>query len=154
GRPNGTALDLALRFTALSLGEAALPGRALPPMSGLLDLQVAEGLDRLREGMQLRGSDFIVRQLDIADENGAGLKASGTISVGEDGLVDAQLQLAATNPEQLSAILGEAFPEARSQIEMAFVGLSRFGVNPTLPLTIEGGEVYLTIIRVGQIPPL
>lgn len=153
-RPNGTALDLALRFTALSLGEAVLPGRALPPMSGLLDLQVAEGLDRLREGMQLRGSDFVVRQLDIADEDGAGLTASGTISVGEDGLVDAQLQLAATNPEQLSAILGEAFPEARSQIDMAFVGLSRFGVNPTLPLTIEDGEVYLTIIRVGQIPPL
>ena len=58
------------------------------------------------------------------------------------------------DPNGLSAVLIEAFPEKRRDIRNVTSALSFMGNDPTLPLVIERGEAKLAFFTLGDIPPL
>ena len=58
------------------------------------------------------------------------------------------------DPNGLSAVLAEAFPEKRRDIRNVSSALTFMGNNPTLPLLIERGEAKLAFFKLGDIPPI
>lgn len=153
-RPNGSDLDLALRFNGLSVDPALVQGRAVPALSGEADIAVTDGVAVAAAGeVSLRGSSGTIRSARIAAGN-ASLSLSGPFTVNADGLVDADLQLSIENPEELSALVSQALPELADQVETLFSGLAAMGETPSLPLTISQGRVSIAFLDLGEIPPL
>jgi len=154
-RPNGAGLDAAVRFAALEPGRLLLGKGVVPPLSGVVDVTVEEGIARLRARRgDLRGLSVSVRHVEVRTPTGAALTAAGTISVGEDGLVDAALTLGAAKASELGPVLAAAFPAEAERIGAAFSGLAALGETPALPLTVTKGQVRLGFIPLGAIPPL
>lgn len=154
-RPNGADVDLAMSFDALALDQALLQGRTLPPLSGTADISVKDGVALITAGDgSLRGQSATIRSLTLNAGGDAGFTLAGDISVDQDGLVDGDLQLSITNPNALSRVAEDAFPEARNNIRTAFAGLLLLGRNPTMPLRIVKGRATLGFIPLGTIRPL
>lgn len=153
-RPAGDDLDLAVRFAGVRPDADLTQGVEVPLLSGLADLSITDGaLDGGLDG-ELRGRSATIRNLTVSAEGGGGVTVSGPISVDADGLVDARLQVTLREPMALAALLGEAFPQSRREIEMSLSGLAAMGETPSLPLRIVRGEASLGFIRLGTIPPL
>ncbi|MBL8583134.1 MAG: DUF2125 domain-containing protein, partial [Rhizobiaceae bacterium] len=154
-RPNGADVDVAVSFDALVLDAALLQGRNVPPLSGTADATIKDGVALAASGKGgLRGQSATVHNLTLYTGADAGFTLSGDILVDQDGLVDADLQLSITNPNALSRVAEEVFPEARSNIRTAFAGLTLLGRNPTMPLRIVKGRATLGFIPLGNIRPL
>lgn len=154
-RPNAGDLDAAVRFEALEPGRFLFGDGVVPPLSGLADATVAGGIERLRtQRGDLRGLSLTVRQAEVRTSSGAGLTASGTISVDQDGLVDARLSLDALKPQELAPVLAAAFPSEADGIRAALAGLATLGETPSLPLMVTKGQVFLGFIPLGVLPPL
>lgn len=151
-RRNGPDLDLAVRFAGLRADPEATGGRALPPVRGLVDLALDDTADALP--VRLRGLSGTLRTLSFTLAGEEGARLSGPFEIGEDGLVEANLELTVQNPRALAETLGEAFPEVAGQIEAALSGLAAMGDEPTLPLNIRQGNVRLGFLSLGQIPPV
>lgn len=154
-RPNAGDLDAAARFEALEPGRFLLGDGTMPPLSGLVDVTVADGVERLlaRRG-ELRGLSLTVRQMEVSTATGAGLTVSGTIAIGQDGLVNAKLTLTLRRAQELAPVLAAAFPAQADRIRAAFSGLATLGDAPSLPLTVTRGRAYLGFIPLGALPPL
>ena len=154
-RPNGQDLDLASSFEGLALDPVLIDGRTLPAFSGESDLTIQGGVDlRGIRPEQLRGRSGTIRNASLSAGGNSGLTVSGPFSIGEDGLIDATLKLTVRDPQGLSAIFAEAFPEKRKEIKSAFSAIGFMGNEPTLPLVIERGEAKLAFFKLGDIPPL
>jgi hypothetical protein len=154
-RPNGQDLDLASSFEGLALDPALVEGRTLPAFSGESDLTINGGVDlrgiRIED---LRGRSGTIRNASLSLGGNSGFTVSGTFSIGEDGLIDADLKVTVRDPNGLSAVLAEAFPEKRRDIRNVSSALTFMGNNPTLPLLIERGEAKLAFFKLGDIPPI
>lgn len=154
-RPNGPDLDLALSFDALALDKALVDGRDLPAISGTADVTVKDGVALLVSGEKgLRGRSGTIRGLTLSTGADAGFSLSGDFAVDQEGLLDAQFQLAIRNTSALAKAAEQAFPEARDNIRTASSGLTLLGQNPTMPLRIVKGRATLGFIPLGRIPPL
>jgi len=154
-RPNGQDLDLASSFEGLALDPALVAGRTLPAFSGESDMTIEGGVDlrgiRIED---LRGRSGTIRNASLSLGGNSGFTVSGTFSIGEDGLMDADLKVTVRDPNGLSAVLAEAFPEKRRDIRNVSSALTFMGNNPTLPLLIERGEAKLAFFKLGDIPPI
>ena len=154
-RPNGQDLDLASSFEELALAPALVEGRKLPAFSGESDITIDSGVDlrgiRLED---LRGRSGTIRNAELLVGGKSGVSVSGTFSFEEDGLLDADLKVTVRDPNGLSAVLTEAFPEKRRDIRNVTSGLTFMGNNPTLPLMIRRGEAKLAFFKLGEIPPI
>jgi hypothetical protein len=154
-RPNGEDLDLASSFEGLELDPTLVEGRTLPPLSGQSDLTIDGGVDlrsiRLED---LRGRSGTIRNAELSVGGKSGVTVSGTFSFGEDGRLDANLKLTVRDPNGLSAVLTEAFPEKRRDIRNVTSALTFMGNDPTLPLVVERGEAKLAFFKLGDIPPI
>jgi hypothetical protein len=154
-RPNEQNLDLAGSFSGLALDASLLDGRKVPPLSGQSDITINDGVRLLGERVKdLRGQSGTIRELALSTGEETGVTLSGPFSVDDAGLIDANLNITIRDPKGLSAVLGEAVPEKRDQIEQAFSGLAMLGNAPSLPLRIAKGKASLGFIPLGQIPPL
>ncbi|MCV0394383.1 MAG: DUF2125 domain-containing protein [Rhizobiaceae bacterium] len=158
-RARDTDADFAARFADLVIDRSLLGERTLPAANGDLDFTMTDGVAFLAEGAaSLRGRSGEIRALNLTLAEDTGLSVNGPVSVGDDGLVSAQLSLTIRNPERLAAVMGEAVPEAREQIETALSGFASMaaddGRTPPLPVRIDRGEVRIGFIPVGRIPPL
>lgn len=154
-RPNGLDVDLALMFEDFAPGPAMVGVQDVPAVSGSADLAIMDGVTRIESGqLGLRGTDLQLRALDLTASNGARMRASGPISIDENGLVDARLQLTASETGALSEFLSALFPDAAGQIANVLSGLSLLGEEPTLPLRIQEGRMSLGFVTLGTIPPL
>ena len=154
-RPNGRDLDLASSFEGLALDPALVDGRTLPAFSGESDLTIDGGVDlRSIRIEDLRGRSGTIRNASLSVGGDSGFTVNGSFSIGDDGLIDADLKLTVRDPQELSAILAEAFPEKRREIRNVSSALSFMGNDPTLPLVIERGEAKLAFFTLGDIPPL
>ena len=147
-RPAGEGVDLASRFSGLVLHPDLVGTDSLPPLSGLVDLV----LDQLGSEPRARSGTIRTIALNIDDETGATI--SGPVAIDEDGLIDAQLEVTLRNPRAIGAILAEALPESRREIEFGMSGLAALGDTPTLPLSISKSQMRLGFISLGTIPPL
>jgi hypothetical protein len=154
-RPNEQNLDLAGSFGGLALDASLLDGRKVPPLSGQSDITINDGVRLLGERVKdFRGQSGTIRELALSTGEETGVTLSGPFSVDDAGLIDANLNITIRDPKGLSAVLGEAVPEKRDQIEQAFSGLAMLGNAPSLPLRIAKGRASLGFIPLGQIPPL
>ena len=154
-RPNGRDLDLASSFEELALDPALVDGRTLPAFSGESDLTIDGGVDlRSIRIEDLRGRSGTIRNAELSVGGRSGVTVSGTFSFRENGLLDADLKLTVRDPNGLSAVLTEAFPEKRRDIRNVTSALTFMGSDPTLPLVIERGEAKLAFFTLGEIPPL
>lgn len=147
-RPAGEGIDVAARFSGLTLDANLVGTNAVPPLSGLADIFV-QG-----RGPGLRGKSGTLRTVAVSLDEETGATVAGPFSVDADGLIDAQLKITLRNPEALGAILIELMPEARDEIELGLSALSAMGEAPTLPLRIEQSEMSLGFLSLGSIPPL
>jgi hypothetical protein len=154
-RPRGDDLDLAGRIAGLVLSPELVKGRALPPITGEVDIGLKDGVALARAGFRtLRGASGEIRTLSASGADGEGVSLTGPFSISADGLIDARLTLEVRNPQALSTLLQGAIPEFGKQIKSGFAGLAALGDKPTLPLTIKKGRATLGFIRLGDIPPL
>ncbi len=154
-RPNGQDLDLATSFDGLAVDARLVEGRKLPVISGQSDLSIKNGIALLGASQEsVRGLSGTIRSASLSSGAATGMTVSGSFSVDGDGLVDAELTLTVRDPKALSALLAEAFPEAREQIVSGFSGLAALGPEPTLPLRVAKGKATVGFIPLGAIPPL
>jgi hypothetical protein len=153
-RPKGPDLDIGLRISAVSPGPL-LADFSLPRISGVGDVKLVDGALRIeRRDFNLPGSGFEIRKLDLMIDGGGTLTISGPLTIREDGLIDADLQVKASDAASLLAILAEAFPEIRSQMLTLGAGLAALGPDQALPLRIRAGAATLGFIELGRIPAI
>jgi hypothetical protein len=154
-RNEGDAVDIAARFETLLIKPDAIGGRVLPPLTGVFDLSIANGISlSAMQPLSLRGANGQLRIVSIAIEGGGSLNATGPVSIDANGLLDAELKVAIVNAAAVSKALQVAIPEQANTIRTAFAALQILGDQPTLPLTIRKGEAQLGFIPLGSIQPL
>ena len=153
-RPSGGDLDVALSVDGLQIAEQ-MAGFQLPALAGTADFSVTDGANRIAaRNFEPAGAGITIRHLELTVENGGTLVASGPLSVGQDGLLEADLELKASDAAALLAVLADAFPKMRSQMLTLGAGLSALGPDQALPLRIRQGVATLGFIELGRIPPL
>lgn len=154
-RPNGANIDLASSFSDLTLDPSVVGGRTVPPLSGQSDITVNNGVQLINERVQsLRGQSGTIRMLDLSTGESTGLSLTGTFSVAQDGLLDADLRVTVRDPQGMATSLGNAIPELRKQIQQGFMALAILGDSPSMPLKISRGKATLGFIKLGRLPPL
>lgn len=154
-RPNGGDLDVAVRFGELELERIVTGGALLPPLSGLVDISVRDGVRLMGSDVDtVRGRSGTIRDATVSVDNDTGATIRGPVSVDEAGLVDAELEITLRNPRALARVLGDLMPESRQQIELGLSALGSGGDAATLPLRIVKGDVSLGFLSLGSIPPL
>ncbi|WP_265517636.1 DUF2125 domain-containing protein [Nitratireductor luteus] len=152
-RPADSDLQFAARFDDLAPGGAVAID--LPAVSGSISATLEDGVGRfLRGERELYGSSWQIDELVVSEAGGgARLSVAGTISVGEDGLIDAELRIEASEPARIAALAGQAFPQLKDQLDAAS-GLIAGLADQPLPLRIQNGRISLGFIRLGQIPAI
>ena len=154
-RPNGQDLDIATSFDNLVVDPSRVGGRELPPLSGQTDLTIDNGVSLVGTGLEnLRGQSGTIREASLFSDPKTGLSLSGPFSIGEDGLIDAELKITVRNPNGRSSVLAVAFPENSDEIIAGVSALSFMGNAPSLPLTIKKGRANISFVKLGNIPPL
>lgn len=154
-RTEGQIVDLAGRFETLQIEPEAIEGRTIPPLTGLFDLGVDNGVALAgARPRTARGANGQLRVLSLSIEGGGSVTATGPVSVSADGLIDADLKVAIVNANAVSQAMQTAVPEQANSIRTAFAALALLGDQPTLPLTVEKGEARLGFIPLGRIAPL
>src|SRR5690606_28859425 len=95
-----------------------------------------------------------IRNLSLRAGGGGSIAISGPASVGEDGLISADLSVSVSNPDEIGHILGVIFPEARQQIASVASGLGQIAASTAIPIRIEKGRIFLGFIPAGRIAPV
>lgn len=153
-RRSGANLDLAISAEGIELTPEGL-GQPVRLLHADADVTLEDGVRRVAERLRgLRGTSFTIKTITLSTGADSGLAASGPVTIGEDGLVDAKLDIVFRNPPALAAYLTELFPQAKKQIDTAARGFALLGDQPTMPLTIRRGRASLGFIPLGVIPPL
>ncbi len=153
--PEGRNIEMAAGFDGLALSPRLTGTGDLPPLSGTADLSLTDGVAMLAaRPKDLRGSAGVVRHLTLSLGDKAGVTLSGPVAVGKNGLVDATLSVVIHDPAELSRLLGKALPQWRDQIDSVLSGFAALGDEPSIPLRIAAGKVWLGFLPVGEIPPL
>jgi hypothetical protein len=152
--PNGPDLDYSGSFTGLNIDPAIVEGRNLPALDGSADIRLANGLVMLRQAQRsLRGQSAELRNLSLTSGDGS-VAISGPVSVDDQGLIDASLEIKLLNPQAISAILQQVVPEKANEIKSAFIGLGFLGPEPSIPFRIVKGKPMLLGFSLGEIKPL
>lgn len=154
-RPNAGNLDVALQFAGLTIDPALLAQRLIPPLDASADISFEGGLAALSANPgSLRGRAGTIRALSLAAGEGVSISMSGPASIGEDGLVNADLSISVNNPVEIARVLGVIFPEAEQQLTSIASGLRTLGNTTAIPIRIEAGRIFLGFIPTGRIAPL
>ncbi len=151
-RRNAGDVDIAMEARDIILAargvttSIAVPGVAV-------DFTIEDGVQRLeRQTESLRGMSFVIRNASVSLGDEAGVRVSGPVSVDDDGLVDASLQIVVEKPESVAQRIGEALPEQKDRIQAAMTGFAALGDSPSLPLSIKKGVARIAFITLGQVP--
>jgi Uncharacterized protein conserved in bacteria len=107
----------------------------------------------------LRGRTIVLHDLSATFAAGGALTLSGTMAVGDDGIVSGDLKLKASDLAALVAALREVAPQAADQVAGVAQVVAALDTEPgddaiTLPVTIRDGRVASGFIPLGEIPPL
>lgn len=158
-RPHGPDLDLAVRFTGLALQPDTTGGRRVPPISGVIDLAVHNGVPWLRGGHAgLRGQSGTIRELSLSPGEQTGIKATGPISVDANGHLDAELQITVRDPQALEAMLTSTLPGSAQAIRAGLSALAALAGHDdktaAIAVRIVKGKVTVGFLTLAHIPPL
>jgi hypothetical protein len=152
---DGADLVLAARLSGAALDPALTRGAQLPPLGADVDVTIKDGVAWARSGASdLRGRSGTIRTLALSTGETSGLSVAGTFAVGDDGLLDADLQVTVRNPKALGEQLATAFPNDADRFRTAMSGLAMMGDNAKLPLKVSRGKARLGFLPLPDIPPL
>jgi hypothetical protein len=147
-RNNAGDLDLAASFAGAALAPELINNAALPPLSGDVDVSIKNGVAWARSGAgDLRGQSGTIRNLALSFDQATGLVLTGSFAVGDDCLLDADLNIVFRNPKGIGEQLAKLAPDS-GPIQSILSGMAD-GAN--FPLPINDGKGLF-----GQltIPPL
>ncbi len=152
--PTGQDLEAKASFGELQVEAGAIGGRTLPPLDGLVEATVRNGMALLAtQEKSLRGQSIDLRQVALSSGS-AGIQVSGPVAIDADGLIDADLMIRIKDPQAVATILATAIPEQQRQIEQGFAALAIMGKEPAMPLKIVKGKASLGFIPLGRIEPV
>ena len=150
-RPNAGNLDVAVQLSGLTVDPSLIGERRIPP----LDVDLTGGMAALLANRDsLRGRSAIIRRLSLAAGENASISMAGPVSVGDDGLIDAELSISVNDPAEIARIVGLILPEAEQQIASVASGLAALGNTAAIPIRIQDGRIFLGFIPTGRIAPL
>jgi len=153
-QPVGQDIRYIGSFGDLEINADAIGGRVLPALDGSGEIMVKNGVALIAAPPQsLRGLSADIAKLDLSSGT-ARITVSGPISVDAQGRIDADLKIKVTDPKAVAAILGEAIPEQKNEIEQGFAGLAMLGNEPSMPLKVVKGKASLGFIPLGKIKPV
>lgn len=162
---NENAVDIAFSGTTLHETEAVTPDFDI---AGDLRLDEATNLlqrpDAFLPGVRANGLKGEARNLEIRPLAGGLLSISGPFSIDENGLLDADLNISASNLLALADFLATLAPRNGDEIRSA-VGLlasvapsSKSGSSDadkrSIRLNIRRGKISLGVFALGELPPL
>ncbi len=147
-------LDLFIQGRTLRVSPPGL-GTGLDLSRVELDLTVQDGV-RLADASSesLRGASFVLRSASAFFTEEARISLSGPLAIGQDGLIDARLEVEMNRPAEVGEALAAAMPDQADQIRSAMAGLAMLGNAAALPLRIEKGRARIAFIQLGQLPAL
>lgn len=156
-RVNAGDLDLAWRYEGLVLDEKIAGRAGLPVLAGDGDITITDGVALAANGIgSLRGVSGEIRRLALTVTPKQGILVSGPFSVGQDGLVDAALELIVVDPAGFAEAFQPAFPEHADKIGMMAAMPTETGPDGTpeirLPVSIRDGKAALGFVPLGQLP--
>ncbi len=147
-------LDVRISFGELQVDAEAIDGRTLPPLDGMIEATVKNGMALLATQVEsLRGQSLTLRQVALSSGTAA-VQVSGPVAVRDDGLIDADLMIRIKDPQTVATILATAIPEQERQIQQGFAALAFMGKEPSMPLKIAKGRISLGFIPLGKIGPV
>ena len=154
-RPNSGNLDVAFQVAGLTVDPGLLGDRTIPPLDAAADIDVAGGMAAVLDSRRsLRGQSATLRNLSLSTGEGASIRLSGPVSVGDTGLLNAELSIAVSNAAEIARVLGIIFPESEQQIASVATGLGALGNAASIPIRIVDGRIFLGIIPTGRIAPI
>lgn len=153
--PSGSDLRAGASFDGLQIDAGVIGGRTLPPLDGMVDATLKNGVALIASQAQsLRGQALEVGQVTLSSGTAA-IQVSGPLAIDAAGLVDADLTIRIKDPQAVAAIFATALPEQKRQIEQGFAALAMMGKEPALPLKIVKGSASLGgFIPLGKIDPI
>ena len=153
--PNAGDVDLALSVKEMRLAENLVGTGPVPPLDGGVDMVLEDGVAWFAGGeWSLRGESGTIRNAHIEPGTDASIVASGTFSVDEDGLLDAEVTIEVTNPDRIGKLLADVLPEYEGQIKSTASGLAALGDKAQLPLRVVKGKVSFGPFNLGELAPL
>ncbi len=153
--PKGPDVEVVGSFEGGEIAAALSRVKALPPLSGKADISLTDGVARIASRKSgLRGTAGVIHDFTVNAGGDAGISVSGPVSIDGDGLVDATLSLTLHDPAELSRLLGAALPAYREQISSVLSSLAALGDEPSIPVRIAHGRIWLGFIPLGSIPAL
>lgn len=154
-RPNAGDVDLALSVKEMRLAENLVGTGPVPSLDGGVDMVLEDGVAWFAGGeWSLRGESGTIRNAHIEPGTDASIVASGTFSVDEDGLLDAEVTIEVTNPDRIGKLLADVLPEYEGQIKSTASGLAALGDKAQLPLRVVKGKVSFGPFNLGELAPL
>lgn len=151
-RTNGPDVDIASDFTDLAIDPAAVEGRAIPALSGVLDAAITGGVVLAEtKPLSLRGQSGTIRRMELAAGEGR-IIVSGPIAFDADGLANGELEVTVENPRAVSQVFQTAIPEQADNIRTGFQAMQFLGNRPSLPLRLKRGEARFGFVKLGRFP--
>jgi hypothetical protein len=157
-RTEAANVALAGEGAGIVIEPGATPGRTIPEFAASYDVLVNDGVAvSTAQPKSLRGLSGTIRQSQIIFKDGGTLKLTGPISVGSDGLIDADLNIALSQTAKLGLALSKAAPEVANAITstMATVAMANGDAKEAkIDIKIRKGKVTTGFFPLGDIPPL
>lgn len=157
-----TGQDLEAAFLTRNVtGIARDLSQSLPPASASVDLVIADKADLMdfrsdvRTGLYDSRGELRRLVLDLGE--GRVITFSGPFSIGSDGLISGEFNLAIEKLSAWNTTLGEALPEMRSVFNAAasiLRSLAAGADNSSARIVVQNGVVMLSFIPIGTLPPL
>jgi len=152
-RQLGADIETAISFGELAFGDEVVAD--LPPLEGRALVLVSNGVSLIQSRPEdLRGQSATIEEMvvGVVGES-AGISLSGPLTVGQDGLIDAELSVRVDDPAAVARFMAQVFPGERDRILAASGAISGLG-NAPLQIRIVRGRVFLGFIPLGEIPPV
>jgi hypothetical protein len=162
---NAESIDVAIRLDKLSDAMNRYPGLSLEG-----DVELSGLASRLRPGFDIvefireNGIAGAARKVILSPDSGGRLALSGPFSVTQDGLLEGQIRIEASDLPGLGAFFLRLFPERAEAINNAVSLISAIvpdageapgkDAAPSFTLTIRRGQVSLGLIPLGKMPSL
>ncbi len=157
------ALKLNGRFAGLKLAPSVIGNAKSPEIDGVADIEIANAATLLAPGgsdfrERIRGHSGLINQAFLSMPNGAMVSLAGPFSIGDDGLIDADVKLTLINASSLAQAGQTLFPTQAGNIATVLFAIGAMpkdeNGNPTMEIAVRNGKASAGFIPLGRLPAL
>ena len=159
------SVDLAFLADNLKVESADL--LPLPAIGIGADLRLDGMKSQLRPGFDIwrhlraNGVAGQIRHVQFMPVEGGNVTISGPFDIGQDGIVNATLDIAVADARSITALLKTMFPGQNDMWDQLHQGFAVLAASKggdsnsrSVKVTIDRGQIFLGFFPVGEIPPL